>query len=65
MGGLTAFEWRVLRDLDKHGTVERGAATNAAMEVLMARGFIMASESHRKLITTAGYAEIAKGEPEE
>lgn len=62
---LTPYEWRVLRDLDKHGSVERGAATNQAIEVLSSSGYLMASESHRKLITAKGYEAIAAGEPKE
>lgn len=62
MGALCDFERRVLEDLRKHGHVERGAATNQALEVLIARGFVTPPlENGRRGVTESGIVELGFG----
>jgi len=63
MGRISAFEWRVLRDLSLDGRVERGAATNQALETLRSWGYIIPLENGTHGVTADGQAEILKGEP--
>lgn len=65
MGDLSAYEWRVLRDLAQDKRVERGASTQQAIEALTGNGYLLTTESNRKLVTVKGAEAIAAGEPDE